>query len=61
MEPDALRDGAVKMEGANGLPDVGAQRVPSITLSEDVFGKAFGAKSTVLFLNHFKDEFFHPL
>jgi hypothetical protein len=51
--------GLVKEKTAHGFLNVLAQCVPSVALREDVFGQALGAMAAVLFLCHFKHQFFH--
>jgi hypothetical protein len=60
MEADAARRlRLVKKETAHGFLDIGAHGVPSVALREDIFRQAFGAIAAVLFLRHFKHQFFH--
>jgi len=50
---------AVKIERLDGLFDVPSQLLPSVTLREDAFGQALGAKPAVRFLRHFEHNFVH--
>ena len=60
MQPDAARRlGLVKKITAHGFLDVLAHGFPGVALREDVLRQAFGAITAVLFLRHFKHQFFH--
>jgi hypothetical protein len=61
MKADAARLGTIKVEGLNRFPDVRAQFVPSVTLSENAFAKTLGAKPAVGFLRHLENNVVHPL
>ena len=39
--------------------DILAHGFPSVALRENVFRQTFGAKAAILFLRHFKHQFFH--
>lgn len=59
VKAHVARLGSVKVECLDGLFNVGAQFVPVVTLSEDAFSEALGAKATVRLLRYLEDNFVH--
>jgi hypothetical protein len=59
LRPVARHWRLVEKITAHGFLHILAHGLPSVALREDVFRQAFGAIAAVLFLRHFKHQFFH--
>jgi hypothetical protein len=61
MQADACGLRTVKIERLDGLPDVGPQFTPRVTLGKDALGQTLGTKTSVRFLRYLEHDFVHTL